>query len=285
MHTFRFNPVFNQWVLLGGPVVAPLDLKESHLLDVGRKDGFSAATYPRQPFILEPTRNHDKVDKALLYTSQPPVGEYELLLYSGEETPFAWHAKDWDHWLSLLQQRLLQAHHNPYLHFAYFSFHTRALESIAGYQRVGDLIMTSHAIAGSPDPFSTEIADKLRSKEDLFIVEETPVGDLYVPSAPLYNREVWFIPKQYRIGVESIEKEEREGIAHLLSTLFKALHGEFPETPFTLTLHTNMANMADDATWWLQIHEAETTSMSSLTVRPLPEAFVQHLHFLLEHHR
>jgi hypothetical protein len=285
MHTYRFNPVFNRWVLLGGPVAAPLELKESHFLDVGRKDGFSAATYPRQPFLLEPpARRAEKIDDALLYPSQAPVGEYELLLYSGEKTPFEWTSKEWSQWLTLLQQRLLQFHLNPYLHFAYFNFHTKAIGSIEGYLRVGDLIATSHAIAGSPDPFSTEIANKLRKREELFVVEETPVGDLYVPSAPLHNREVWFIPKTYRTGIEQIEKNEREGLATILHTLMTALSKEFEEVPFCITIHTNMANMADDATWWLQVYQDDMGTLGDLNVRPLPEAFVQHLHFLLKHH-
>src|SRR5262249_16661097 len=144
MYTFRFNPVFEQWVMVGGPVVAPRSLKPADLLDVGRRDGFQAASYPRQPFILEPPRTPHELETSLLYQEQPPVGEYELLLYKQVPDFFSWDTAHWEAWLSLVQQRLCQALLNPHLHYVQLVLHTSALESIEGYQRVGDLIVTSH---------------------------------------------------------------------------------------------------------------------------------------------
>lgn len=286
MHTFRFNPVFNQWVLLGAPVTVPLEIKESQLLDIGKQAGLAAATYPRQPFLLEPNAKHQSpIDKSLLYASQSPVGEYELLLFTEEAAPYDWTAKQWDSWLMLIQQRITQLHHNPYLHFVYFTFHTAALHSTNGYQRVGDLIAASHPVSGMSVHLDEETAEKLRKKEDLFVVTDTGEGDLYVPSAPLYAKEVWYLPKTYRSGIDQIEKKEREALAHILAKLMPALHAEFPEAQFCVTIHTSMAGMADDTTWWLQLYQLEYGQLGPLPVHPLPEAFVQHLHFLLKHHQ
>src|SRR4051812_27095540 len=118
MFAFRFNPVFDQCVMVGGVVLTPRAVQPAHLLDVGSRDGFVAATYPRQPFILEPAkaRAPHPQDAGMLYAEQAPVGEYELLLYNGPTDFFIWTSAEWDGWLKLVQQRIRQLHHNPYLH-------------------------------------------------------------------------------------------------------------------------------------------------------------------------
>jgi hypothetical protein len=278
MYTF----VFNQWVLLGGPVPVDLSLSKAHFLDVGKRNGFMAATYPRQPFMIEPPVQKMN-DEHLLHKSQPAVGEYELFLYEGEATPFQWSAKEWEGWIMLASQRLLQLHHNPFVHHVSLSMHTGAFASVAGYQRIGDLIGTSHQISGAPAIITTELAEKIREKEAMFVVEETKFGGVYVPPAPLHSRELWYLPTGTHSGFEQIEPAERTALAKVLSVLFPALNAEFPDMHFMLSIHSNIAGMAEDATWWLQLHQVDSPNSLALQTRALPESFAQHLHFMLGH--
>src|SRR5690606_29626340 len=64
MYSFRFNPVFEQWVLLGGQFASSLAVSAAHKIDVGRQGDFAAVTYPRQPFLLDPpsTSKHRRAD-------------------------------------------------------------------------------------------------------------------------------------------------------------------------------------------------------------------------------
>ena len=281
MNTFRFNPVFNQWVLLGAPTSQTFEITDRHILDIGKTEHFVAATIPRQPFLLDPPTRRNEVDD-LLYKSQPPLGEAEVLLYKGEKSFDEWTVREWDGWLMLLQQRLMQVYHNPHLHFAQFTFSPQYLDTVGPeFLRVGELISTSHQVAGSSLAFTAELLEKLRQKEDAFIVLHTDGGDIYVPSAPLFEKEAWILPTNVQPSFEAIEKEERSDFAHMLKTLFMALHTEFPSVPFVLTLHTALEGMSPETTWWMQIHQKDNGTVSSIGSRPLPEAFARHLEFAL----
>src|SRR5690606_15565431 len=144
----------------------------------------------------------------------------------------------WEAWLMLIQQRLLQAHHNPHLHHAAVFFHTKALGTVEGYQRVGELIATSHPLAGLSVPLPVELARKIRHKEDVFIVRDHPQGCLYVPSAPTHEKEIWYIPGAPHPGFETVDKPTRHALAKDLRDIFQMYTAEFPAARLQLTLHT-----------------------------------------------
>ncbi len=286
MNIYRYNPVFNQWVLLGAHSLTDIDITDRHLLDIGKTQHFVAATIPRQPFIMDPPEKRAQVADDLLYQSQPPVGEAETMLYTGEFSLSEWEIREWDAWLMLIQQRIMQVYQNPYVHFVKFSFST-AMQRTAGpaYLRVGDLISTSHPIAGSQVVLQTELVAKLRAKERAFIILNNDAGDLYVPSAPLFEKEVWFLPKRTQPTFEKISKDERQDIARLMRTLFRSLHTEYHGQDFVFTLHTSLNEMSEESTWWMQITQQEVNTLSSYPVRPLPEAFARRLEFALGGHK
>lgn len=282
MYTFRFNPVFGKWVMLGGAVHQPHPITDAHILDVGKDDDLMAASYPRQPFLIEPPAGKPfHVHEDQLFASQPPVGEYELLLYKGATNLFSWNSKQWEAWLNLVQHRLRQLHHNPYLHYVHVTLHTQSLDSAPPYARVGDIIAASHQLVGLSTPMDTELADKIADKESVFTIIEDDNGRLYVPSAPLYEKEVWFIPTHYHPGFEQTSKEERRDLAQVLAVLIRQLKLEHPHEEYILDLHTALAGHHEETTWWLQIYRAESGVPSVLPIRALPEAFVQHIRYLL----
>ena len=283
MYTFRFNPVFDQWVMLGGAVAAPHQLSDAHILtkDGSKKREFLAAVYPRQPFLLEPPDTHKNHHDSLLYAEHPAVGEYELLLHKGKKKFFNWEAAEWMSWLDLVQQRLLQAQHNPYIHYVNLTFHSSALESIEGYQRVGDLIATSHPIAGMVGVLDREIAQKLEKKEHLFTIWSGDQGRIYIPSAPLQEKELWYIPAEYQASFERVESEACAELAEVLAHVFNRLHAEYPDEAYVLRLYSQVVGKQEEATWWIQIFKEESQLGGALLVHSLPEAFVQQLKHLL----
>lgn len=276
MYTFRFNPVCEQWVLLGTPVPTDLSIKPSHLLDVGKRDGFMAATYPRQPFILDAERpKQHSPDR--LYADQQPVGEYELLLAEHQQPFFKWQAAQWEAWLSLVQQRIVQFHHNPQLHYLYLALDTGALDTAGkNYQRVGDLVAVSHPVFGEDLVMTAELAEKICARESIYTVAENEYGRLQVPSAPLHEHEAWYIPKRQVSGIEQLTKQERKALAETLADFMAVVHDEWPEDRYLLTLHTSLAAKHRDLLWWVQIHK-KTGDLGALPVRPLPERFVRDL--------
>jgi hypothetical protein len=282
MYTFRFNPVFEQWVMLGNPVATDILLKPSHMLGAGRHKDFVAATYPKQPFVLDPeggyksTATHER-----LYADSPAVGEYELLLYKGDQRFFGWDAKTWDKWLSFAQQRIVQAHHNPHVHYLQFTLATDALLTVHNYQRVGDLVATSHPIAGTHPILTPELAEKLCKKESVYTIADNGRARLHVPSAPLNEREFWVIPSHYRSGLEKISKEEREDIAELLSLTFRALNREFPQDNYYIQFYTHLSSMQTEGTWWIRAYK-KVGEQSAISTRSFPESFVRTLGLLFK---
>lgn len=288
MYTFRFNPVFKQWVLLGEVIPTNVAVLPVHGLDKGKKihPDFSAAHFPRSPFLLDPPKGHKKHEDDLLFAAEAPVGEYEVMIYNGEQDFYKWPTKTWEQWLLLLNERIRAMHHNPHLHFINLKLHTRSLHTTGELQqRVGDLIATSHPIAGMSTPLASELVHKLLDKEKLFAVYHDAAGTLYTPSAPLNDKELWYFPKEAGGSIEMLGAHERKNLAHSLSLAFAVLKEEFPTSNFLMTIHTAMAGAAtDETTWWIQIHAEETGFNNPLSMRPLPERFTFLMKQLLAHH-
>lgn len=280
MHTFRFNSVFRHWVLLGSPVSHEVELTPAHLLHSGSIGDFLAATNPSQPFVMDPPSMHNSAH-ALVH-EHAPVGEYELLLYKGEKNLVSWGKKEWEQWLELLQKRLLHLHHNPHLHHVHVSFHSGWLDSTGKeYKRVGDIIGTSHPVAGAAPLLEHELVGKLRQSERGYIIHDGDDGMIYAPSAPSFNKEVWYIPAGQGGGFESVHAGARQHAAEALALLMKGLHMEWPQEHFVIELTTSLVDKRGDATWWIRIFQEERRMPATLSVLPLPEKFVRDLAYLL----
>ncbi|MEI6477525.1 MAG: hypothetical protein WCO52_00870 [bacterium] len=281
MHTFRYNPVFRQWVLLGSPVATPLEVTDAQLLNIGRGTDLVAASYPRQPFILDPGSKRPESDQRL-YSDEPAVGDYELFLYGGKKHFFEWQAKQWEEWLVLAQHRIIQLHHNPHLHYVSLILATSALDTVKGYQRVGDLVSTSHPVAGEIPLMTHELADKLLAKERSYIVHEGKHGSLRVPSAPLGEQEVWYVPTEYERGIEQMGAAGRKECATVLAKLVSSLHTEFPRAQYVLTVYTAMASHKEETTWWIRIsRENASAADGAIGTRAFPEGFLRTLGMIL----
>jgi hypothetical protein len=281
MYTFRFNPVFKQWVMVGGVVLSPRTVTSAHLLDIGKTRDFVAATYPRQPFILEPGKPLAKTEHGeMLYEQQPPIGEYELLLYTGEREFFFWEKEQWEGWLTLLFKRIRQLHHNPLLHYVYPTLHTSALDSVEGFSRVGDLIASSHPLLGFLPSLENELADRIRTREKIFTVIDDERGQLYVPSAPLHEHEIWYIPAEHTSAIDNSSSATRAHCAEIMALLMGKLHDEFPHYSYILNVGTSMAGVGEKSTWWIQIH-ADIAETSILPIRTVPEGFLQRVRLIL----
>lgn len=285
MYTFRFNPVFQQWVLLGEQRLQTVNIQEAHkILPIPHEaPHFQAATYPRQPFVLDQHKKGTGDD--LVFAAQPPLGEYELLLYSGKKSFFEWTEKEWEQWFMLASERIRHFHLNPHLHFVTLKLHTKALGT-AGveYQRVGDLIAASHPLAGMSVPVQPELIEKLLDKERVFVVHKTAHTAVYVPSAPLNHKEVWCLPQAETAGLESLGKPERRSWSRTIALVMHVLREEFPKEQWVITLHTAVAQIEHQDQWWIQIHQDGPGQVTPLAMQPLPERFVLVLHKLLAHH-
>jgi hypothetical protein len=289
MYTFRFNPVFKQWVLLGEQFPTQLVVSANQRLDHGKvlHPDFFAVSHPRSPFLLDPPLKHKRHDGDLLFAAEAPVGEYEILCYQGEQGFTQWTPATWEHWLSLFLERFKQLHANPHLHFLSLKLHTSALGTLgAELQRVGDLVATSHPVAGTPHHLTEELLHKLQKSERLFQVHAGEHGFLYVPSAPLNSREVWYLPATHATSIDQLSKVEREELAHTMSLLMGVLGEEFPSEKFVLTFHTGMAGSPSHyGCWWVQIHQDTAGSTAVAQVSALPERFVLLLRQLLSHRK
>ncbi|HSI20144.1 MAG TPA: hypothetical protein VLA04_00315 [Verrucomicrobiae bacterium] len=280
MHTYRFNPVFRQWVLLGSSVAHALQVTEGNLLHSGKRGDFLAANHPRPPFLMDPPPRHGT--SSTLYSEQPPVGEYELLLYRGKKHLKSWKAKEWHAWLQLLQQRLLHIHHNPHLHHAQVMMHTGWLHTVNDeYQRVGEIIATSHPVAGDVPLIDHELITKLRRAERGYLLHDATDGTIYAPSAPLFNKEVWYIPPSQGSSVEKASAVACLHTSEALALLMSALLNEWGKENFVVELHTALTDKKEDATWWVRIYQEERKMAATLDVVALPEKFIRDLSYLL----
>lgn len=275
MYTFRFNPVFNQWVLLGEQMPQALALLPAHTLM--RQGDFLVASYPRQPFLLDPPTQKKHHAQDLAYAAQPAVGEYEIIVYTGKKELWQWVAEEWEAWTLVVAERLRQLHLNPHLHFVSLNLHTSALNTLGdATQRVGDLVATSHPLAGMEPQMTQDLLVKLVEKEKLFVVQHKKHGALYVPSAPTQHQEVWYLPVDAQGGFEDTPAAGRKTVAEALAALMTTLHTEFPTEQYIIRLHTAMAGMGKEMSWWLQIFQENHTE-GALVVHRNPE----HLVYLL----
>jgi hypothetical protein len=268
MHTFRYNLAAKTWVLVGGPLALP-HITPAHLLESGRATQFIAANYPKGPFVVEPSeasRPH-----SLLYPEQDAVGEYELLLYTGHKKLADWKVAEWVEWLELLQHRIRMLHHNPYLHHLQIFLHSHHITTTAPYHRVGDLIATSQPLKERQEISAVQV-EKLLAKESLFIVHADTYGFLQVASAPTHSKELWYIPRTPRPGIDSVHGTERENLAKILAYMAHSVYGE--SESFGLEIHTAFAGKNQDVTWWLQAYQGSNAPV--LEVQRPPESFVQH---------
>ena len=275
MHMFRYNPLFKTWVMIGSPISNALSVTQAHILTNGKSNGFVAATHPRHPFLLDPETKKVQPASERLYKDNPALGDYELLLYSGSQDFWEWDTKTWQNWILLVQQRLIQSYHNPHLHYAQFSFSTSDLDSIKGFQRVGDLVLTSHPLQEVP-MLTEELTHKILSKELDYVIHQDGFGALYVPSAPTEDGEVWYLPQPQSPQIDSIGKDQRLATARILHKLFTALHHEYPSSQHVLHIYTYLSNSNEDISWFIRIHK-KTEKPGVVPVHSAPEFFAQKL--------
>lgn len=279
MHTFRFNPLFKHWVVLGNHVPHTIRIERGHLLHSGEKGQFVAATNPRQPFIIDKPSVQGSV--SMLHREEPAVGEYELMLYQGDRELRDWRVEEWDSWLSLLRARVLSLHANPLLHHLTITFHSSHLKTVEGYARVGDVIATSHPVAGAAPLIEHELIQKLREKERGYILHDGPDGFMYAPSAPLMEKEVWYVAPHQHGAFDRVDREERMHTAEALALLTRAYLHEWPTMHLAIEVHTSFGSSPSDSSWWIRVYEEEALTPATVVVRPLPEKFIRDLSYLL----
>lgn len=287
MYIFRYNPVFQQWVLLGEPVPHNVLLTPAHRLDAdpGKRSDFWAASFPGQPFLMEETAHKAKKDDELLYAPQPPIGEYELLVYTGKREFSDWTKREWTEWLMLLSNRLQQMHLNPYVHYGTVRLHTTSLHTLKEGLRVGDCIAASHPLAGMSQTIDPDLIERLLDKEKLFVLHRDSISALYVPSAPTRRRELWLLPQTEGL-LDKGEDTHRQKLGATLAHLFSSLHQEYPQEHWVLALHMSFASGDSGFQWWVQIYQDDQNQpLSPLVVQPFPERFVLTLKHLLAHQR
>jgi hypothetical protein len=288
MYSFRYNPVYQRWVMVGPPVVPVEEITAAHRLDIGQRRSFTAATFPRHLFVLDADDSEvghahaAVVNRDMLYTIQAPVGEYEVMLYDGDVDFWQWDTSMWDHWFMLIQHRLNQLYRNPHLQYVSFHFHTSLLFSLKDTLRVGDLWATSHPLEERPHRMDSALATRLR-QESLFTIYTGAHGWLYVPSAPLHEQEVWYLPYEHLSSLEKLGAPERKEASYVMSNLMGRLHDEWPEQNWVIELHTALVHTDQETTWWLQIYKESTGNESPLPVKVAPEGFVHILHQLFGH--
>ena len=275
MHTYRYNPVYKAWYLIGAPIVEPEKISEG-MLYAPNKGDFVAASYPREVFVMEPPKKKEyQVDHHdLLHLSQPPVGEYDLLLYRKEADFWHFTSKHWEKLLELLQLRIMAAQQNVHIQYLDFTINTALLYSFQGYLRVGDLVSSSHQIFEDSEVITGELLNKLK-KETLFSIRDDVTGWVYVPSAPKYCKEVWYIANKAG-GFEGAEKKE---LAAFLAKLLTFLHEEWIDESWIVKLHTSFTGSRADSHWWVQIYQndanKDTQIHGILPQRLNPEGYVK----------
>jgi len=276
MHTFRYNPAAKRWVLLGEPLPHQLAVGEAHRLEGKRRDLFFAATYPQSPFDLEPGEHIGAPAGGLLYAERPPVGEYEVLLYAGSEPVMIWREGEWEAWARLVQERLLQLYRNPHLHYVDVVLRTATQGTAEPYLRAGDLVATSHPLAGHQDELTAELAEKLAEREQAFIVHADAHGTLLAASAPTLPDELWYLPRTAHPGFERATAAQCRALAEVLAGILPRLRAA-AEAHFTVRLHTSLAPHSD-LTWWIQIYrDVPMHAADPLPLQRLPELLVKEL--------
>jgi hypothetical protein len=280
MHTFRFNPVFEHWVVLGSSIPREVSIRPGDLLHNGGKARFEVANFPGNQFLLDaPSR---RSEAPTLHREQPALGEYELVLQRDTNPVGLWSAEDWTAWITLVRARLANGHHNPKLHHAVVEFRSRFLNTIADatYQRVGDIIMTSHAVAGATPRLSTDLVDKLREHESGYVLHDGPDGMMYAPSAPLHAHEVWYVPQDQGDALSDASSKVCKHTGEALALVVRALCSEWPKQELAVVVHTAVVQGSTQHSWWIQIF-ADAGQQASVQAVPLPEPFLRTLSYLL----
>lgn len=269
MHTLRYNPSTLRWGLYGPPLPERLEVLNAHLVD---KDPsvFTAAVHPANPFVLASDEGEVAHHNELMRAERPAVGEYELLLYKGK-VPFAqWGVAEWEGWLGLVQQRLLALQHNPHLGWLQVALDTGLLDTVAGYQRVGELIGCSVSL-GENAHLTEETLHRLYDHEQLFRVMENQVATVQVPSAPTFAREIWYLPRQAVLGFEEVHGAARSDLAEQLHALYQR---EYQGHRMQLRIYTYPAEYDLTYSWWVQLF---TGDEPVLPIHPRPEGLVHRL--------
>lgn len=284
MYSLRFNPIYKKWILCGPPVLPFEQIGKGHLLDLGKAGDFKVASMPRDILQMEqPTdRKFQKEHADTLHLAHPPLGDYELVLYEGDRDFWDWDKKMWGKWLSLIQHRVLLLHANLNISQLYFELRTDWLFSLKSYTRAGELIGISHPVLESPS--MSEFEQEKLQKEELFTIYKGEYGWLYVPSAPMANKELWYLPYEAKGGIEHLERAGLEELAHVLSKLMSKLHDEWPNENWSLKLHLEVGATKKDYGWWLSINSLSPKLGEGCVALPVvsnPEGFVYVLHHLL----
>lgn len=279
MHSLRYNPLTGRWMLLGGQLEHSLHVTSAHQLEIGKNPHFLAANHPKSPFAMEPS-DKPPLATGLLYAPELPVGEYELLLHQGQEEVAQWSAAHWEAWIMLLQHRLLQAHRNPYLQHVRFLFDSAKQTSTLPHRRVGDLIVTRQPLV--PDQaISIELVDSLLEREPAFIVAHDKFGTLYVPSAPSFADELWYLPKSLQPDFSAVHGPSRTALAETLRLIMRMLGVAHLQFEWVIEIHTLLGAKDRERSWWLQLYREPHANQLPLAIQRLPETYVQQLRYAL----
>lgn len=281
MPTLRYNPVTAQWSLLGGQSEHTVHITQAHIQEQARHPELLAACYPNSPFAIESEDAPIPTNEHLLYAEEPAVGEYELLLYRGEQDIFTWNSALWEGWLELLQTRLLAFHRNPYLHSVRVVLHTGLQQSTAPlFRRVGDLIATSRPLTGQLPLLSPELIKLMIDREAAFTVLHDPHGSLQAPSAPTHADELWYLPSGHSPRLETLRGNELRSLAKTLEVTCAALRRSHLNHDYLFTIHTTMGVPDAEGSWWLQLHR-HVPHGTILPVQSPPEMLVQRLRYAI----
>lgn len=270
MNSYRYNPVYKKWYLIGAPIIEPEKISKGMILDPSNRGDFLAASYPRELFVLDaPSKKDFQLQHTdVLHLSNPPLGEYDLLLYKGGADFWNFTSGQWEKLLEQLQLRILAVHKNLAVQYLDFTLSTKLLYSFQGYLRVGDLVGASHQIFEDYADISFELAEKLKA-ETLFEISQGKHGRLYAPCAPKYNKEVWYISNKIG-GFESASTGEVVEVASYLAKLISFLRQEWIEENWTIKLHTSINASREEMVWWFQIYQ-DNSNQSSLIHGILPQ--------------
>jgi hypothetical protein len=278
MHAIRFNPVLEQWVLLGEAIpesLAHLSLTK-HQVFPGNTE-WHHSDHPRSPFVIDAPRtgrhHHD-----LIVAEHAAIGEYDLLTYAGDKSVGQWEASEWELWLSAIAMRFQSVKQNHALHYCGAQMRTKGLASTGPDQlRVADCIATSHKISGAIGSLDAVLVEKITTKEGLFVVRKQDGMVCYVPSAPTHRNEVWLLSTNPDSGViHHDSKKSLHGCAQMLTQVYKALDATEGKPDWVVTIHSDLQN-TQGRNWWIQIHQDDAGALAMVHSTQNPERLVAYL--------
>jgi hypothetical protein len=276
MYTIRFNAVLQQWVLLGEPMPETMQVREQQLQAVTPDlPQWRILPHPRHPFQVDAPKT-GKHHADLVTAEHAPVGEYDLVVYTGDLPILRWTNTEWAQWLQVIASRLRTHERQMRSGHVRCVLHTKGASSLGvGYVRAADCMVLSHKLAGMYEPLQRELAKKLLERERLFTVADTAHAAVYVCSAPSQVAEVWVLPHTEHA---TLSDERAETIAHVAGNLTRTLsklHAEYPERQWVIQVHTAMHAAHTAAQWWVQIYADTSGSLDQpLTALAAPERLV-----------